>query len=198
MEKKQVGAWRLPAELNDCRQGAEVVLVFNNREEYQGIYRGFDGDDEKVLLQALGSELRIGLPFESLYVWCVVEDVKPVDATVYPSNEPTISVVEDVPYGGAHCYVIRECLGFNDGKTHYTDTEQVVRFVQKNDDGSMIPGLQSEQLVLALLDRHEKLNARFPSDQNVKMIAGLRMFLEACEERVKNRIERGVMGELKK
>ena len=117
---------------------------------------------------------------------------------VYPSDEPTISVVDDAIYGGAHCYVIRECLGFNDGKTQYVETEQVVRFVQKNDDGTMIPGLQSEQLVLALLDRHEKLNTRFPSEQNAKMIAGLRMFLEACEERVKNRMERGVMGELKK
>lgn len=110
----------------------------------------------------------------------------------------TISVVDDAIYGGAHCYVIRECLGFNDGKTQYVETEQVVRFVQKNDDGTMIPGLQSEQLVLALLDRHEKLNTRFPSEQNAKMIAGLRMFLEACEERVRNRMERGVMGELKK
>lgn len=117
---------------------------------------------------------------------------------VYPSDERTISVIDDATYGGAHCYVIRECLGFNDGKTQYVETEQVVRFVQKNDDGTMIPGLQSEQLVLALLDRHEKLNARFPSEQNAKMIAGLRMFLEACEERVKNRMERGVMGELKK
>ena len=125
-------------------------------------------------------------------------DKKPLDAKVYPSDEQTISVVEDETYGGAHCYIIRECLGFADGKTQYTDTEQVVQFVQKNDDGSIVPGLQSEQLVLALLDRHEKLNARFPSEQNAKMLAGLRMFLEACEERVRSRMERGVMGELKK
>ena len=131
-------------------------------------------------------------------MWYMVAITKPIDAVVYPSDERTISVVDDATYGGAHCYVIRECLGFNDGKTQYVDTEQVVRFVQKNDDGTMIPGLQSEQLVLALLDRHEKLNARFPSEQNAKMIAGLRMFLEACEERVRNRMERGVMGELKK
>lgn len=173
-------------------------MVFNNRDEYQGIFQGFDGNEEDVVLQALGSESRIGLPFGRLYTWCVIEDVKPLDAVVYPSEEPTISVVEDATYGGAHCYVIRECLGFNDGKTQYTDSEQVIRFVQKNDDGSMIPGLQSEQLVLALLDRHKKLNDRFPSEQNAKMVAGLQMFLDACEERVKSRIERGVMGELKK
>lgn len=126
------------------------------------------------------------------------ECVKSVDAMVYPSDELTISVVDDAIYGGAHCYVMRECIGFNDGKPQYVESEQVIRFVQKNDDGTMIPGLQSEQLVLALLDRHEKLNARFPSEQNAKMIAGLQMFLEACKERIKERMERGVMGKLKK
>lgn len=50
MEKKQVGAWRLPAELTECRQGAEIVLVFDNRDEYQGIFRGFD--NEEIVLQA--------------------------------------------------------------------------------------------------------------------------------------------------
>lgn len=176
----------------------EIALVFDNREHYQGIFRGFDDDEEEIILQATESGSKIGLPLGRLYAWCVVADVKLIDAKVYPSDERTISVVDDAIYGGAHCYTIRECLGFNAGKTQYTETEQIVRFVQKNDDGSVVPGLQSEQLVLALLDRHEKLNARFPSEQNAKMIAGLRMFLEACEERVKNRMERGVMGELKK
>lgn len=198
MEKKQVGAWRLPAGLRECREGTEIVLVFNNREEYQGIFRGFDGDDEEIVLQAIGSESKIGLPFGRLYAWCIIKDAKPINAVAYPSDEQTIFVVEDATYGGAHCYMIRECLGFVNGKTQYAETEQVVQFVQKNDDGSIVPGLQSEQLVLALLDRHRKLNARFPSEQNARMIAGLQEFLSACEERVKSRIERGVMGELKK
>lgn len=123
---------------------------------------------------------------------------KPIDALVFPSEEQTISVLDDEVYGGAHCYLIRECLGFVDGKTQYTDAQQIVQFVQKNDDGSVVPGLQSEQLVLALLDRHQKLNNRFPSEQNAKMVEGLQMFLDACKERVQERIERGVMGELKK
>jgi hypothetical protein len=62
----------------------------------------------------------------------------------------------------------------------------------------MVPGLQSEQIVLALLDRHKKLNDRFPSQQNAKMISGLEIFLAACKDRVQERINRGVMGELKK
>lgn len=121
-----------------------------------------------------------------------------LDGTVFPSKEKTIQVINDATYGGAHCYIIRECLGFKDGKTSYVDSKQVIQFIQKLDDGTVIPGLQSEQLVLMLIDRHKKLNARFPSAQNEKMIQGLEMFLEASRERVEERINRGVMGELKK
>lgn len=198
MGNRQIGNWRIGSELAECHVGAQVVLIFSNDQKFQGIFKGIDEEGEEIKLQAIGKQSTIGLPLDQLFIWCEAADIKPIDAVVYPSDEPTISVVDDAIYGGAHCYVIRECLGFNDGKTQYVETEQVVRFVQKNDDGTMIPGLQSEQLVLTLLDRHEKLNARFPSEQNAKMIAGLRMFLEACEERVKNRMERGVMGKLKK
>lgn len=198
MENKQLGNWRIGSDLTKCHVGAQVVLIFSNGYTFQSIFLGIDEESEEIKMQATGNHSMIKLPLDRLFAWCEAADIKPIDAVVYPSDERTISVVDDATYGGAHCYVIRECLGFNDGKTQYVETEQVVRFVQKNDDGTMIPGLQSEQLVLALLDRHEKLNARFPSEQNAKMIAGLRMFLEACEDRVKNRMERGVMGELKK
>lgn len=198
MKNRQIGSWRISSEITECPSGAQVVLVFYNEQKFQGIFQGIDEESEEIKLQAIGGQSVIGLPLDRLFIWCEAADVKPIDAGVYPSDEPTISVVDDETYGGAHCYVIRECLGFNGGKTQYVETEQVIRFVRKNDDGTMIPGLQSEQLVLTLLDRHEKLNTRFPSEQNAKMIAGLRMFLEACEERVKNRMERGVIGELKK
>ena len=121
-----------------------------------------------------------------------------LDACVFPSEEKTIQVVNDATYGGAHCYILRECLGFADGRTSYVNSEQVIQFIQKLDDGTVIPGLQSEQLVLALIDCHKKLNARFPSAQNEKMIKGLEMFLEASRERVEDRMNRGVMGDLKK
>jgi hypothetical protein len=125
---------------------------------------------------------------------------KTLDATVFPSEIKTISVKDDKEYGGAHQYEIQECLGFVPEKqaTAYTNTTQRIRFVSKADDGSMTPGLQSEQLVLMLLDRTQKLNARFPSEQNAKMMAGLQMFLDAAKERVAERMDRGVMGELKK
>ena len=124
--------------------------------------------------------------------------MKTIEAKVFPSDENTISVADDPIYGGAHLYDIKLCLGFNEGKTDYMDESLEIQFVQKNDDGSMTGGVQSEQLVLMLIDRQEKLNARFPSPFNEKALAGLRMFLEAQKERVEDRISRGVMGDLKK
>lgn len=125
--------------------------------------------------------------------------MKTIEAKVFPSEENTIRVEDDQIYGGAHRYDVRNCLGFSDGKTQYVSdgSSQVIQFVQKNEDGSMTPGLQSEQLVLLLIDRQEKLNARFPSPFSEKALAGLKMFLEAQKERVEDRINRGVMGNLK-
>lgn len=120
------------------------------------------------------------------------------EALVFPSTEPTISVADDKEYGGAHEYIIQNCFGFNNGKTEYGASRQTIQFVHKKEDGNITPGLQSEQLVLMLIDRHRKLNARFPSPQNEKMIAGLQQFIDACKERVQDRIDRGVMGDLKK
>lgn len=127
-----------------------------------------------------------------------INSMKQLDYLVYPSEEKTIHVTPDEEYGGAHHYAIQNCLGFNDGKTTYVDEAQTIQFVQKNDDGSMTAGVQSEQLAYVLLDRCVKLNARFPSAQNEQMIAGLEMFLKACKDRVQERIDRCVMGELKK
>ena len=122
-----------------------------------------------------------------------------LEQTVFPSKEKTILVANDEDYGGAHRYSFIGSKGFKDGKAEYDfSSMQTIQFVQKNLDGSMTPGVQSEQLVIALLDRTKKLNAKFPSEQNEKMMVGLNMFLEACKERIEDRINRGVMGDLKK
>lgn len=124
--------------------------------------------------------------------------MKLLNAKVFPSTDKTIKVQDDPDYGGAHKYEINNCLGFEDGETVYTKSTQTIQFVQKNVDGTVIAGLQSEQLVEALLDRTAKLNNKFPSDHNIKMMHGLEVFLEGCKERVQERIDRGVMGDLKK
>ena len=125
--------------------------------------------------------------------------------TVFPSEEKTIVPRQtDDEYGGAHAYYIRRCKGFKDGETIYADTSEFVRdwttiqFVQKLENGQVIPGLQNEQLIIVLKDRIKKLNAKFPHPENENMLNALDDFLEASERRIRERMDRGVMGELKK
>lgn len=121
------------------------------------------------------------------------------DLVVFNSIEPTIEVNPNDGYEGAHRYRAKMCVGFNatENAPEYTDKQDTIQFVQKNEDGTVIPGWQSEQLALILLDRVKKLNARFPSEYNEIQIKGLEMYLDACKARVAERINRGVMGELK-
>lgn len=119
--------------------------------------------------------------------------------TVYPSDVPSISVDWDSKYLGAHRYTFRNCTGFENGVTWYkTDSEQTIQFVMKNEDGSVVPGLQNEQLVLAILDRIKKMNTVYPSKVNDLQIKALEIFLDACKLRIDDRIARGVMGKLEK
>lgn len=124
--------------------------------------------------------------------------MKKLEYKVFPSEQETISVEDDKEYGGAHRYIIQNSLGYNNGEAEYQESYTRIQFVEKNEDGTMSAGVQSEQLAYILLDRCMKLNQRFPSDHNQKMIIGLTIFLEACKERVEERISRGVMGQLKK
>ena len=124
--------------------------------------------------------------------------MKQLDYKVFPSEDKTIEVMDDPLYGGAHLYAAKNSLGFNGNTAEYAESSQFIQFVEKTENGDMTPGLQSEQLAYILLDRCVKLNNRFPSEHNIKMMAGLDIFLEACEDRVKERIGRGVMGKLTK
>jgi hypothetical protein len=121
-----------------------------------------------------------------------------LNCSVYPSTEKTISVNLDDTYGGAHSYAMSNCLGFNNGKTEYAGYAQFIQFIKKEDDGTIIPGVQSEQLLLVLIDRHKKLNERFPSREGALAITKMEEALHWLEARVKERINRGVMGDLKK
>lgn len=126
------------------------------------------------------------------------KEYRELESTVFPSKEKTLSVIKDDDYNGAHVYYAMNCNGFKDGNTEYVGTEQQIRFVMKKDDGSIIPGLQSEQLILILIDRHKNLNDKFPSKFNEDLIAHLEGALAAQKARIVDRIDRGVMGNLKK
>lgn len=165
--------WELPADEDPTTEGYRVVY-----------------DDGYVSWSPKG-------PFEKSH-WEVGENEEFIELadTVFPSEEKTMIVLKD-DYNGAHFYVAKCSTGFNNGKAEYCDKTVVIPFVHKNEEQTF-PGLQSEQLAIILRDRAIKLNAKFPSEQNEKMIAGLNMFLDACKERIEDRMSRGVMGELKK
>lgn len=119
------------------------------------------------------------------------------DLKVYPSNKETIEVLPDDGFNGAHRYRAQMCAGFVNGKAKYVDATDTIQFVHKHEDGTVTPGWQSEQLALILLDRVKKLNEKFPCEQNAKQVAALEAYLDACKERVDDRINRNVMGDLK-
>lgn len=116
---------------------------------------------------------------------------------VYPSSEVSVTTKVDKDYGGAHEYTFKNSLGHVDGKAVYEDTYQTIHFVKKEESG-MVSGVQSEQLLIALIDRHKKLNAKFPSREGALAITKMEESLMWLERRVKERVERGVMGQLKK
>jgi len=126
--------------------------------------------------------------------------MKPLPFTVFPSDKLTIMVDDliDPDYGGAHSYQFQNSRGFNNGRAEYEDSYQTINFVMKREDGSMMAGVQTEQLLIALIDRHNKLNAKFPSREGALAITKMQEALHWLEQRVKDRMERGVMGDLKK
>lgn len=125
-------------------------------------------------------------------------DIKYIEnGVVYPSSLNTIQVIDDPKYGGAHNYILQNSKGYNNGVAEYDESTTEIHFIQKNDDGSIIPGVQDEQLILVMLDRAKKLNEVYPSKwNNIKMHA-LNIALSACKGRVKGRIADGIMGQLK-
>jgi hypothetical protein len=132
----------------------------------------------------------------------VVEEALPPSlievGSVFPSDEISVWVLPDEDYGGAHEYYFMSSLGHVDGQPVYKDGEvSRISFVKKEESG-MVAGLQSEQLLIALLDRHRKLNAKYPSSNGEMMILHIERALLSLKARVQDRLSRGVMGELKK
>lgn len=117
---------------------------------------------------------------------------------VFPSKQNSVWVADDEDYGGAHEYYFMNSLGHVDGKPVYKEGSIAdISFVKKEESG-MVAGLQTEQLLIALIDRHQKLNAKYPSANGEMTILHLERALASQKSRVQDRLKRGVMGELKK
>lgn len=121
-----------------------------------------------------------------------------LNTTVFPSTQKTLlCVVTDSKFKGAHNYYVQPMTEFKAGAAVYGADLISIPFVKRNEDGTWQPGVQTEQLLLLLKDRHEKMNDVFPSDDHAQFVAGIDLALEALERRVRERTTRGVMGELK-
>ena len=123
--------------------------------------------------------------------------IKQLNLRVYPSDVSTVAVSHDDDYGGAHLYHIRDSEGRSNGESQYASSEQKLQFVKKDLDGTVVPGVQDEQLLLVMIDRLTKLNNKFPSREGSLAITKLQEALQWLEARVKEREERGVLGDLK-
>jgi len=119
---------------------------------------------------------------------------------IYPSTDVTVWGLPDEAYEGnpTHSFVLRNSTGFENGRANYDDSYQGIQFVQKNEDGSIIPGIQTEQLLRVLIERHQALNNKFPSREGALAITHMQTALLFLQERVAERMDRGVMGQLKK
>jgi hypothetical protein len=161
-----------------------------NKDGYHVIYPdGYESWSPKDVFEEAYSELLAGPN---------VDGKNLLQVKVFPSDILSIAVAPDPDYGGAHQYQFQNSVGFNNGQAGYVDSYQKIQFVQKNLDGSMTPGLQSEQLLLCLVDRHQKLNAKFASREGALAITKMQEAIQWLEARVKERMNRGVMGDLKK
>lgn len=119
--------------------------------------------------------------------------------TVFPSDVQSIAVWNtNDQYGGAHVYSLQGNVGFHDGETHYEKIYFPIAFCHNKEDGTVIPGILNEQLIIVLKDRITKLNAVYPHPENENMLIALDEFLAASKRRIEERMNRGVMGELKK
>lgn len=101
---------------------------------------------------------------------------------------------------GAHSFILSNCMGWDNENqcTAFVDSKQAFNFTRKDENGLLYPGITSEQLLIVLIHRHKGLNNAFPSPQNDEFIKHITSALDLLEQRIKDRIERGVMGDLKK
>lgn len=125
----------------------------------------------------------------------------PLDGVVFPSTERTIvSLPQGDSFNGAHNYSIKPMLRYENGAVCGLEGMPLTFVKQVPLEGGGVrwqAGVQSEQLLLVLLDRHEKMNAVFASDVHDEFMGHIAGALECLERRFRNRMDRGVAGQQK-
>ena len=65
-KKEQItGTFKEASEIESCPIGKKVMLLFGERENYTGVFKGIDGDST-IMLQSMLSLNTIGLPLDRL------------------------------------------------------------------------------------------------------------------------------------
>lgn len=126
---------------------------------------------------------------EEVYV-----DLRPT----FPSSFVSVKGLKEPDYDEpAHKFIVTPSLGFENGESVWAlGGQMTLQFVKKLEDGTVIPGLQTEQLLRITLMRHTAFQKKFPSKENACFITHIQEALFWLQERVQERIDRGVMGKL--
>lgn len=107
---------------------------------------------------------------------------------VFPSDIESIKIFEKEDGSDkGHHYSLLKTTGWDSGTYNYINEPVLLNFIKKNKKG-LFPGIQSEQLILVVLDRTIKLNKTAPCEENEIMIQACKDFLEAAAQRVMNKI----------
>ena len=128
---------------------------------------------------------------------------EPVDRLQYGAVKATVHRrdTQNINYGGgAHEYSFNSMYKNTEtGKMEFNDIlQQDVRFVEAGDNGSVIPGITDEQLLICMIDRQNRLNSRFPSREGSIVVTKLEEALMWKEARSRERDSRNVLGKLEK
>lgn len=112
-------------------------------------------------------------------------------AAIFPSQLISVFSEYDNEYFGAHRYRFLNSTGIGSNELPvYIPSFQELQFVKKLDNGIVIPGVTSEQIVKALIDRHQKLNNRLRSKETETVIYHLEKAIEALERDVVDKLEK--------
>lgn len=73
----------------------------------------------------------------------------------------------------------------------------MLTFVHKKEGKLLTDGTTSEEVILAVIDRIEFLDTKFPCKENKAAVKSLKAALDALNKRTADRVERGVEGKEK-
>ena len=72
------------------------------------------------------------------------------------AKRPSVFCISDLKFKGANAYAIQQTM--KEGTGHYVANDQRIVFAFEADNDLFVPGITTEQLLICLSDRENKLN----------------------------------------